>query len=121
MAAREHPATKLQRAATVRHRPEVEGLRRQLVLDAEGKLGPLSPGTIAVKLAAAKLLYKALAWAGATAVDPLTNVRAPKDNEPAWEKRKPNSAAQVQLLRAKARPVDYAIVLLSAHAGQHVN
>lgn len=80
----------------------------------------LKPGTIAVKIGAAKLLYKTLRWSGATAVDPFGDVRAPKDDTPAWEKRKPYTFEEIQAMRAKARPVDHALLLLGAHAGLRV-
>ena len=83
-------------------------------------LADLKPGTIAVKLGAAKLLYKTLRWAGATTADPFSDVKAPKDDTPAWEKRKPYTFEEIQQLRAKARPVDHTLILLGAHAGLRV-
>lgn len=83
-------------------------------------LADLAPGTIAVKLGACKLLYRALRWAGATTADPFADVRPPRDDTPAWEKRKPYSFDEIQQLRSKAKPTDHAIVLLGAHAGLRV-
>jgi len=65
-------------------------------------------------------LHKALRWPDATTADPFAGVKAPKDDTPAWEKRKPYSYDEIQQMREKARPVDHAIVLLGAHAGLRV-
>ncbi len=84
-------------------------------------LKSLSPGTIAVKLAAARLLYKALKWACVTTATPFDGVRAPDDPTPAWEKRHPYALEDVERMLAKAKPVDRALVLLGAHAGLRVS
>ena len=83
-------------------------------------LADRKPGTIAVKLGACKVLYKALRWAGATTLDPFADVKPPKDDTPAWEKRRPYTFDEIQAMRAKAKPIDTVIVLLGAHAGLRV-
>ena len=83
-------------------------------------LADLKPRTIAVELGAAKLLYKTLRWAGTTTADPFGDVKAPKDDTPAWEKRKPYTFEEIQAMRAKARPVDHALILFGAHGGLRV-
>ncbi len=49
----------------------------------------LMPSTVKVRLAAARALYAALRWAGATEADPLRDVRGAKDPVAPWEKRQP--------------------------------
>jgi integrase len=83
-------------------------------------LAGLSAGTIQIKLSSARTLYKALRWAGATELDPFEDVKAPRDDTPAWEKRQPYTPEEVDKLLAKARPVDHVLVLLGAHAGLRV-
>ena len=61
-------------------------------LEGEG----LSAATVRVRLAAAKALYKALRWAGATKVSALSPTRnAGKELTPAHEKRQPYSEAEM--------------------------
>ncbi len=92
-----------------------------VIADAKGAPVPLAPGSVAVKLAAARLLFKALAWADATSKDPFEDVRAPEDTTPAWEKRRPYEAEEVSKLLARAKPKDRALVLLGAHAGMRIS
>lgn len=77
----------------------------------------LKPGTVRVKVAAARAFYKALRWAGATTARPFEEVALPRDPTPAWEKREPYTEAEVARLLAAAGPVDRALVLLGAHGG----
>jgi len=91
----------------------------------------LKPSTIQVRLAAARALYAALRWAGATEADPFRDARPAKDQVPAWEKRGPYSPDELRALldaldatattagpaaRAMAH-YDRVLVLLGAHAG----
>ncbi len=78
------------------------------------------PRTMQVYLAAARTLYKALRWAGATDADPFKDVRAIKDPVDPWEKRKPYSGEELAALLAHATGDDHALVLLGAHAGLRV-
>lgn len=75
------------------------------------------PGTIRVKIAAARALFKALRWANATDARPFENLELPTDPTPAWEKREPYTEKEIERLLDKAGPVERAIVLLGAHAG----
>lgn len=77
----------------------------------------LKPGTIRVKIAAARALYKALRWANATEARPFEDLDLPTDPTPAWEKREPYTDEEIQRLLEKAGPVNRAIILLGAHAG----
>jgi integrase/recombinase XerC len=77
----------------------------------------LKPGTIRVKVAAARALYRALRWANATDERPFEDLDLPTDPTPAWEKREPYTEEEIERLLDKAGPVNRAIVLLGAHAG----
>lgn len=81
----------------------------------------LAPGTIAVRLAAAKMLYRALRWARATEAVPFENVKAPRDPTPPEEKRDAYTAEEVDAMLAKAGPADAALVLLGAHGGLRIS
>ncbi|HVC82339.1 MAG TPA: site-specific integrase [Chloroflexota bacterium] len=86
----------------------------------DGTVGPATPSTVRVRLAAGRALYRALRWAGATSADPFQDLRAAPEPTPAWEKSRPYSEADVAALFAAANPRDQAIVLLGAHAGLRV-
>jgi integrase/recombinase XerC len=85
---------------------------------------PLSPSTIGVKLAAARLLYDALEWAGATTAKPFTDVHAPPDKEDAQDKTPPWSDEAVEALLAAAEAANEraiaVMVVLGAHAGLRI-
>ncbi len=85
---------------------------------------PLSPSTIGVKLAAARLLYDALEWTGATTAKPFKDVHTPPDKEDAQDKTPPWTEEAVEaLLGATEREGDGAIgvmVILGAHAGLRI-
>lgn len=80
----------------------------------------LSPATVQAKLAAARSLYKALRWAGATTASPFENVKVAKDPVPAWEKRDAYTPEEVEALLGVAEGPDRAVVLLGAHAGLRI-
>ena len=84
---------------------------------------PLSPTSVEVKLAAARTLYKALRWSGATEAIPFEDVKPAGDPTPAWEKRKPYSTAEVERLLGAARklPGETVMILLGAHAGLRIS
>ncbi len=81
----------------------------------------LAPSTIKVRLAAARALYAALRWAGATERDPLRDARPARDPVPPWEKRQPYADNEVAALLAHAEGSDRVLVLLGAHAGLRVS
>lgn len=80
----------------------------------------LSPATVQAKLAAARALYKALRWAGATSSSPFENVKAAKDPVPAWEKRGAYTPEEIEALLGVAQGPDQIVVLLGAHAGLRI-
>jgi len=79
------------------------------------------PSTLQVKLAAARTLYRALRWAGATEARPFENVRVAKDPTPPWEKRRPYADREVERLLELADPAERVVVLLGAHAGLRIS
>ena len=85
-------------------------------LEAQG----LTPGTVRVKLASARLLYKALRWAGATEAVPFEDVRAARDHTAPEDKRRPYTHEALERLLQAAGPVDRVMVLLGAHSGLRV-
>jgi len=79
------------------------------------------PATVQLKLAAARALYAALRWAGATDAAPFASVRAAPEKTAPWDRRKPYPPADVERLLAAATGEDRALVLLGAHAGLRVS
>lgn len=79
------------------------------------------PGTIRLKIAAARALYRALRWAGATTLRPFEDVTLPNDPTAAWDKRQPYTHEEVEAMLRKANTTDTAIILLGAHAGLRVS
>lgn len=80
----------------------------------------LAPGSIRIKLASARALYKALRWAGATDAAPFTDVKAPADPTPAEEKRQAYPEEAIDGLLKFAGTRDKALVLLGAHGGLRI-
>ena len=108
-----HPAHDA--AATWLRRLEQSGAWKQ-----NGTVGPATPSTVRVRLAAGRTLYRALRWAEATAADPFHDVQAAPERTPAWEKRQPYPDEDIEALLAAGTAEERAIVLLGAHAGLRV-
>lgn len=88
------------------------------------KRGPLSPATVELRLAAARALYDALRWAGATEADPFRGVRTGRDTnrEEDVAGLKVYSEAELIELLAQADDLqDRVFILLGAHAGLRVS
>jgi integrase/recombinase XerC len=81
----------------------------------------LKPATVRSRVAAARALYAALRWAGATDADPFADVRPAPDREAPEDKRQPYPPESVDRLLAHASPRERAVVLLGAHAGLRVS
>jgi len=77
--------------------------------------------TLQVKLAAARTLYRALRWSGATEARPFEDVRVARDPTPPWEKRRPYGDREVERLLELAEPAERVMVLLGAHAGLRIS
>ncbi|WP_026299011.1 tyrosine-type recombinase/integrase [Deinococcus aquatilis] len=80
----------------------------------------LSPSSIRVQLAAARALFRALRWAGATALDPFSDAKPVQDKTAPWDKRQPYTDHEVQALLKMAAPRDQALILLCAHGGLRI-
>ena len=94
--------------------------------DAQGYVGAMlaagrAPEGVQLKVAAARCLYRALRWAGATEADPFRDVRIPKDHTTGLEKRPPYTDQEVERALAGAAPHDRFLLLLTAHAGLRVS
>jgi integrase len=86
-------------------------------LESEGK----APSTVWVRLAAVRMLYKALRWSGVTEKDPFKDVQVAKDKTARWDKRQPYSESDLRKLLEAASEIDTVMVLLGAHAGLRVS
>lgn len=80
-----------------------------------------SASTARVRLAAARTLYRALRWAGATDAEPFGDARPAADKTAAWDKRQPYPDSDIAKLLDAADPLERAIVLLGAHGGLRVS
>lgn len=85
-------------------------------MDATG----LTSSTVAVRLAAARTLYKALRWVGATDIDPFLDLRpipTRTDTTEPDDERRPYSLTEIEALRRAAALIDEVLILLAGHAG----
>ena len=78
------------------------------------------PASVQLKVAAARCLYRALRWAGATEADPFKDVRIPKDHTTGLEKRPPYTEQDIERVLEHASPHDRFLLLLTAHAGLRI-
>lgn len=88
------------------------------------KRGPLAPATVQLKVAAARALYDALAWAGATDADPFRDVRAGRQTSRAEDVQGARSYTDFELIEMLAAAHDQqerVILLLGAHGGLRVS
>ena len=88
------------------------------------KKGPLAPATVELRLAAARALYAALRWAGATDADPFRDVRTGRDvdrEEDVAGLKVYTEFELIELLGRADEPEDRVLVLLGAHAGLRVS
>lgn len=94
--------------------------------DAQGYVAAMlaagrAPEGVQLKVAAARCLYRALRWAGATEADPFRDVRIPKDHTTGLEKRPPYTEADIERVLDIAAEHDGLLLLLTAHAGLRVS
>lgn len=88
------------------------------------KRGPLSLATVALRVAAGRALYAALAWAGATEADPFRDVRIGRAASHAAEEGGTRFYSEFELIELQAAARDQqerVILLLGAHAGLRVS
>jgi integrase/recombinase XerC len=86
--------------------------------------GPLAPATVELRVAAARMLYAALRWAGATERDPFRDVgslRGPTREEDVMGSKVYTEFELVEILAHAADPQERVIVLLGAHGGLRVS
>lgn len=88
-------------------RLRVEGAWRK-----DGSIGPASPATLRVRLAGARMLYRALAWAGATDTDPFASLATASCASPAVRHRPVYTRRHLEQLRAAAGATDRTMLLL---------
>jgi integrase/recombinase XerC len=77
----------------------------------------LKPASVNVRLAAARALYVALRWSGASSADPFEGVKGVRDPTKPWDKRAAYSDTDLEALLSVADARERLIVLLGAHAG----
>ena len=82
--------------------------------------GGASASTVQVRLTAARHLYSALRWAGASDADPFQEVSAPKDLTEPMDKRREYSSEELECLLRQAGTRETVAVLLGAHAGLRI-
>lgn len=90
----------------------------------KAKDGPLSAATVSLRIAAARSLYDALAWAGATDADPFRDVRIGRAASHAAERFGARYYTEVELIELQAAARDQqesVLLLLGAHAGLRVS
>lgn len=88
------------------------------------KEGPLSAATVSLRIAAARALYDALAWAGATESDPFRDVKIGRAASHAAEAAGTRYYTDVELIELMAAARDKqerVILLLGSHAGLRVS
>lgn len=107
-------------------RPDVraQARRRASGRGRRPKEGPLARSTVSLRLAGARALYEALAWAGATEAAPFRDVSLGKPRSPL--EANPNArvyseAELTELLAACRDQQERVIVLLGSHAGLRVS
>ena len=88
------------------------------------KRGPLAPATVQLKIAAARALYDALSWAGASDADPFRDVRMGRQTTRAEDVQSTRAYTDFELIEMLAAARDQqerVILLLGAHAGLRVS
>ncbi len=88
------------------------------------KRGPLAAATVQLKVAAARALYDALAWAGACDADPFRNVRMGRQTtrpEDVQAARCYTDFELIEMMAAARDQQERVILLLGSHAGLRVS
>lgn len=79
------------------------------------------PAGVQLKVSAARCLYRALRWAGATEANPFQDAKVPKDRTPGIVKRPPYSEDELQDVLDQADVQAKFLVFLIAHAGLRIS
>ena len=87
----------------------------------KGKNATMTSAPARVYLSAAKALYAALRWSGATDAAPFADVKVAVDKTSAWEKRDAYTQTEVLWLERVSEGATLLIILLGAHAGLRVS
>ena len=101
-------------------RPEhgTGGRYRQHLIDERGGIKRANAGTVNVRLAGARVLYRAFEWADLPATNPFTNVKTLREKRAPEAQRAAYTELDVaRLLAAADDPYDRVAVLLGATAG----
>ena len=88
------------------------------------KKGPLAPATVELRIAAARALYAALRWTGATEADPFRDVKGAREATRAEDVANLNVYTEYEIIDLLGTATDgeeRVIVLLGAHAGLRVS
>lgn len=80
-----------------------------------------SINTVGSRVAAARMLYKALRWAGVTEADPFADVKIPKEHTHPWDKSEPYSDEEVGALLEFADAQEQVLILVLAHGGLRIS
>lgn len=114
----------LQRLRVGEREPILEAEPRSPRRGRKVKTGPLAPATVQLKLAAARALYDALAWAGATEVDPFRDVRIGRETtrpEDVQGTKVYTDFELIDMMAAAREQQERVILLLGAHGGLRVS
>lgn len=96
------------------------GRRAPALFVAELSAAGNKPATVALRIAAASALYRALRWADATDANPFHDVRRPRERTRGIVKNPPYSGDFVERMLADADEQEAALLLLLAHAGLRI-
>lgn len=77
--------------------------------------------TVQSRVAAARMLYKALRWAGVTEADPFSDIKTPKEHTNPWDKSEPYSDEEVGAMLEFADPQEQVLILVLAHGGLRIS
>lgn len=105
-------------------RSEVAAADRKSRRGRRVKKGPLAPATVSLRLAAARALYEALHWAGATEADPFRDVRMGRTGPDLGDTAATRVYTEhelIDLLAAARDGCERLVLLLGAHGGLRVS
>lgn len=77
--------------------------------------------TVESRVAAARMLYKALRWTALTEADPFADVKVPKERTNPWDKSEPYSDEEVEGFLEFADEQETTLILVLAHGGLRIS